>query len=117
MSEKLDINTLTDFFINSVDETKPPIWTDEHIFELLDNFDVYPKNKLEKKIDNIINSLQKDYKDYTSNTRTYEILYQNSINASENDRKSWLRSITISNTRREDIKRFIKILEGLKSNE
>lgn len=48
MSEKLDINTLTDFFINSVDETKSPKWTEEHISELLYNFDVYEKDELEK---------------------------------------------------------------------
>lgn len=116
MIEKLDNNTLTDFFINSVDGT-PPLWTDEHIFELLDNFDVYPKNELEKKIDNIINSLQIIENDNTEMTKYFENAYQNSINASEKDKKSWLRSITISNTRREVIKGFIKILEGLKNNE
>lgn len=48
MSEKIDINTLTDFFINSVDETKSPKWTEEHLSELLYNFDVYEKDELEK---------------------------------------------------------------------
>lgn len=40
---KLDKSTLTDFFISSVDEEQSPIWTDEHIEELLYNFDVIPK--------------------------------------------------------------------------
>lgn len=37
---KLDRTTLIDFFINSVDNEQKPIWTEEHIEELLDNFDV-----------------------------------------------------------------------------
>lgn len=31
-------NTLVDFLINSVDETKKPTWTEAHIKEMLDNF-------------------------------------------------------------------------------
>lgn len=41
--EELDERTLIDFFVNSVDETQEPIWTELHIKELLYNFIVFPK--------------------------------------------------------------------------
>ncbi len=40
---KLDKATLIDFFISSVDKEQEPVWTEEYIEELLDNFDVIPK--------------------------------------------------------------------------
>lgn len=36
--KSIPYNTLVDFLINSVDETKKPIWTEAHIEEMLDNF-------------------------------------------------------------------------------
>lgn len=39
MNQKsIPYNTLVDFLINSVDETKKPTWTEAHIEEMLDNF-------------------------------------------------------------------------------
>ena len=35
--------TLTDWYISSVDDN-PPIWTDEHIYELMNDFYVIPKD-------------------------------------------------------------------------
>lgn len=40
-----DIDTLTDWYISSVD-SNPPVWTDEHIAELLNDFYVIPKDTL-----------------------------------------------------------------------
>ncbi len=39
MNQKsIPYHTLHDFLIASVDETQKPIWTEEHIEEMLDNF-------------------------------------------------------------------------------
>lgn len=39
MNQKsIPYHTLYDFLITSVDETQEPIWTEEHIKEMLDNF-------------------------------------------------------------------------------
>lgn len=35
--------TLCDWYINSIDETVPPVWTEKHIDELLRDFLVIPK--------------------------------------------------------------------------
>lgn len=39
----MDNSTLSDWYIASVGE-EPPVWTDEHIDELLNDFYVVPKN-------------------------------------------------------------------------
>ena len=39
---------LEDFYINSVDNTKNPIWTEEHIEELISDFYIIPKELLEE---------------------------------------------------------------------
>lgn len=36
--KSISYQVLCDFLISSVDETKKPIWTEDHIEELLDNF-------------------------------------------------------------------------------
>lgn len=59
MSEKIDINTLTDFFINSVDENEQPKWTEEHLSELLYNFDVYEKDEADKMFEEL--GYEKDF--------------------------------------------------------
>lgn len=41
--EGMDIGTLEDWYINSIDTTVPPIWTIEHLEELLEDFIVIPK--------------------------------------------------------------------------
>lgn len=41
--EGMDIGTLEDWYINSIDITVPPIWTIEHLEELLEDFIVIPK--------------------------------------------------------------------------
>ena len=38
-----DFATLADWYISSVDETQTPIWTDEHLTELLNDFYLIPK--------------------------------------------------------------------------
>ena len=43
--EPMDNGTLTDWYINSIDNTVEPIWTDEHIEELLNDFYVIPKEE------------------------------------------------------------------------
>lgn len=50
MADYIDIDdawdggTLQDWYMNSIDNTIPPIWTEEHISELCDDFIVIPKN-------------------------------------------------------------------------
>lgn len=39
-----DDATLTDRYISSVDDDSAPVWTDEHIYELLSDFYVIPKD-------------------------------------------------------------------------
>jgi hypothetical protein len=41
--ESVGIGYLSDWYQNSVDDTKPPIWTDEHIEELTNDFIIIPK--------------------------------------------------------------------------
>lgn len=41
----LDYKTLYDWYIASIDETKPPCWTPEHIEELVNDFYLIPKRK------------------------------------------------------------------------
>lgn len=49
MADFLDINnawgegTLQDWYMNSIDNTIPPIWTEEHISELCNDFYVIPR--------------------------------------------------------------------------
>lgn len=38
-----DSGTLTDWYISSVDDN-PPVWTDEHIYELMNDFYIIPKD-------------------------------------------------------------------------
>ena len=38
------IGYLSDWYQNSIDDTKPPIWTDEHLEELTNDFIVIPKD-------------------------------------------------------------------------
>lgn len=40
----MDAGTLYDWYISSVDETVPPVWTDKHIEELLKDFLIIPKD-------------------------------------------------------------------------
>ena len=42
--DTIHYQTLYDFLISSVDETQKPIWTEEHIEEILDNFVLRWKN-------------------------------------------------------------------------
>lgn len=42
-NEGMDIGTSEDWYINSIDTTVPPIWTIEHLEELLEDFIVIPK--------------------------------------------------------------------------
>jgi len=38
-----DVGYLSDWYQNSIDDTKPPVWTDEHIEELLEDFILIPR--------------------------------------------------------------------------
>ena len=42
--KSVGIGYLSDWYQNSIDDTKPPIWTDEHIEELTSDFIVIPKD-------------------------------------------------------------------------
>ena len=42
--EAYDYATLACWYQNSIDETQPPIWTDEHLEELLKDFYIIPKD-------------------------------------------------------------------------
>lgn len=42
--KSVGIGYLSDWYQNSIDDTKPPIWTDEHIEELTNDFIVIPKD-------------------------------------------------------------------------
>ena len=44
----VDFGYLSDWYINSIDNTIPPVWTDEHIEELLNDFYVIPKEEATK---------------------------------------------------------------------
>ena len=44
LSKAYSESTLIDWYISSIDETVPPIWTEEHIAELCRDFYVIPKN-------------------------------------------------------------------------
>jgi hypothetical protein len=35
---------LSDWYQSSIDDTKPPIWTDEHIYELVNDFLIIPND-------------------------------------------------------------------------
>ena len=41
--QAFDYSTLADWYISSVDDRDTPVWTDEHIEELLNDFYVIPK--------------------------------------------------------------------------
>ncbi|MDE7195048.1 MAG: hypothetical protein K2O14_13955 [Oscillospiraceae bacterium] len=41
--KRMDIDTLQNWFIDSIDETTSPCWTVEHLKELLDDFIVIPR--------------------------------------------------------------------------
>ena len=45
IEKAVDFGYLSDWYINSIDNTIPPIWTDEHIEELLNDFCVIPKEE------------------------------------------------------------------------
>ena len=40
LKENIDYQTLCDFLISSVSKEEKPVWTEEHIEELLENFEV-----------------------------------------------------------------------------
>ena len=42
--KSVGIGYLSDWYQNSIDDTKPPIWTDEHLEELTNDFIVIPKD-------------------------------------------------------------------------
>ena len=42
--KSVDIGYLSDWYQNSIDDTKPPIWTDEHLEELTNDFIIIPKD-------------------------------------------------------------------------
>lgn len=44
LKENVDYQTLCDFLISSVVADEEPVWTEEHIEELLENFEVRWKN-------------------------------------------------------------------------
>ena len=44
IDEAYDYNTLACWYQRSIDETQPPIWTDEHLEELLKDFYIIPKD-------------------------------------------------------------------------
>ncbi len=44
-NQSVSYQTLYDYLISSVDETQKPVWTEEHIEELLDNFIIKWKEK------------------------------------------------------------------------
>ena len=39
----VDLSYLTSWYISSIDNTVPPVWTDEHLEELLKDFYIIPK--------------------------------------------------------------------------
>ena len=55
---KMDRQTLVDWFISSVDDEVKPIWTEEHIDELLKDFDIYSKEE-DKTIETKENKISK----------------------------------------------------------
>lgn len=51
VDDAYDNGTLTDWYITSlVNPEKPPVWTEEHIEELLDDFYVIPKSAAKTEI-------------------------------------------------------------------
>lgn len=44
VEESMNFSTLVDWYINSVSNCDTPVWTSEHIKELLNDFYVVPKD-------------------------------------------------------------------------
>ena len=44
IDKAVGIGYLSDWYQNSIDDTKPPIWTDEHIYELVNDFLIIPND-------------------------------------------------------------------------
>lgn len=44
IDKAVGMDYLSDWYQNSIDDTKPPIWTDEHIYELVNDFLVIPND-------------------------------------------------------------------------
>jgi len=44
-TKSMDFGTLADWYISSIAEDVPPVWTEEHIEELLNDFYVIPKEE------------------------------------------------------------------------
>lgn len=52
----VSVGYLQDWYQNSIDNTIPPIWTDEHLKELCNDFIVIPKEEAEKELKRRMNN-------------------------------------------------------------
>lgn len=68
-SEEMDIDTLQNWYIDSINNTVPPCWTVEHLEELLKDFIVIPREtpvadvrpeRLHKLVDTVQTLLRSD---------------------------------------------------------
>jgi hypothetical protein len=46
--EAVDEGFLQDWYMNAINEEEPPIWTEEHIYELTQDFIIIPKSAIKK---------------------------------------------------------------------
>ena len=44
IDKAVGMDYLSDWYQNSIDDTKPPVWTDEHIYELVNDFLIIPND-------------------------------------------------------------------------
>ena len=51
LNEAVDMGFLQDWYLNSVDTTQDPVWTDEHLRELTEDFYVIPKEAVKQEYD------------------------------------------------------------------
>lgn len=51
LNESVDMGFLQDWYQNSVDNTQDPVWTDEHLRELTEDFYVIPKEAVKAEYD------------------------------------------------------------------
>lgn len=83
VDKSYDTATLTDWYINSVMD-EPPVWTEEHLEELLNDFYVIPKDTPAADVVEVVNC--KDCKHYIAGFCTRDINGRtNMFRMSEND--------------------------------
>ena len=67
-----DYGTLEDWFINSVSDTDKPIWTKEHLKELINDFYVIPKDTPTADVVEVVRCKDCKYSSFIKSCSKYE---------------------------------------------